>query len=103
MDRIRHDSVHFLLTQFHPQQAVEQTRKIAVLTFVSQYYNSFEKVKPGINPRFFNQNIEQKLPEKNISSTQAKASKRSANDSEPSIHQNAHLAFCCTRGMVSTA
>jgi len=32
-----------------------------------------ENVNPGINPRFFNQKIEQKLPEKKIPSTAAKA------------------------------
>jgi hypothetical protein len=40
--------------------------------------NSFEKESPGINPRFFNQKIEQKEPEKKIPSTAAKATKRYA-------------------------
>ena len=35
--------------------------------------NSLEKVNPGINPRFFSQNIAQKLLEKKMPSTQAKA------------------------------
>jgi hypothetical protein len=35
--------------------------------------NSFENVKPGINPLFFNQKIAQKLPEKKIPSTHANA------------------------------
>lgn len=33
--------------------------------------NSLEKVRPGIKPLFFNQNIAQKLPEKKIPSTAA--------------------------------
>ena len=35
--------------------------------------NSFENVNPGNIPRFFNQKIAQKAPEKNIPSTQANA------------------------------
>jgi hypothetical protein len=42
--------------------------------------NSFEKVKPGINPRFLSQNIAQNEPEKNIPSTAANATSLSAND-----------------------
>ncbi len=41
--------------------------------------NSFEKVNPGINDLFFNQKIEQKLPEKNIPSTALKATNLSLN------------------------
>jgi len=40
---------------------------------------SLEKVRPGIRPRFFSQKIEAKEPEKKISSTAAKATRRSAN------------------------
>jgi hypothetical protein len=35
--------------------------------------SSFEKQSPGIKPLFFNQKMEQKLPEKKIPSTAAKA------------------------------
>ena len=35
--------------------------------------NSFENVSPGISPRFFNQNILQNAPLKNIPSTHANA------------------------------
>ena len=35
--------------------------------------SSFEKVKPGINDLFFNQNMAQNEPEKKIPSTAAKA------------------------------
>jgi ribonucleotide reductase beta subunit family protein with ferritin-like domain len=44
----------------------------------SREINSLLKVKPGIKPRFFSQKIEQKLPEKKIPSTAAKATKRCA-------------------------
>ena len=44
----------------------------------SREINSLAKLKPGINPRFFSQKIEQKLPEKKMPSTAAKATKRSA-------------------------
>src|SRR5690606_29737348 len=54
--------------------------------------NSLEKVKPGINPLFFNQKIEQKAPEKKIPSTAAKAMRRSAKESD-SIQRNAQSAF----------
>jgi len=40
--------------------------------------NSLENDKPGIRPLFFNQNIEQKDPEKKIPSTAAKATNLSA-------------------------
>lgn len=39
--------------------------------------SSFEKVRPGIRPRFFSQKIEAKEPEKKIPSTAAKATTRS--------------------------
>jgi len=45
--------------------------------------NSFENVSPGISPRFFNQKIEQKAPEKKIPSIAAKATSLSAKDSFP--------------------
>jgi hypothetical protein len=35
--------------------------------------SSLEKVNPGIFPRFFSQKMAQKLPEKKMPSTQAKA------------------------------
>jgi len=40
--------------------------------------SSFEKVRPGISPLFLSQKIEQKLPEKKIPSTAAKATSLSA-------------------------
>nr|GMD37886.1 CPXV051A protein [Ipomoea batatas] len=70
----------------------------------SREINSFERrTTPASNRAFFSQNIAQKLPEKKIPSTQAKANKRSANDSEPSIQRRAHLAFFSTQGTVSIA
>jgi hypothetical protein len=42
--------------------------------------SSFEKVKPGIRPLFFSQKMAQKLPEKKIPSTHAKATSLTAND-----------------------
>ncbi len=41
--------------------------------------NSLLKVRPGINPLFFNQNIAAKEPEKNIPSTHANATSLSEN------------------------
>ena len=64
--------------------------------------NSFEKVSPGIRPRFFNQNIEQNAPLKNIPSTAAKAIKRSAKLGE-SIHFIAQSAFFLIAGKFSNA
>lgn len=43
----------------------------------SRLINSLEKVNPGIKLLFFNQKMEQKLPEKNIPSTAANATRRS--------------------------
>src|SRR5690606_16964539 len=68
----------------------------------SREINSFEKVKPGIKPRFFNQKIEQKLPEKKIPSTAAKAINLSAKESD-SIHFKAHSAFFLMAGKTSIA
>jgi hypothetical protein len=65
--------------------------------------SSFEKARPGIRPRFFNQKIEQKEPEKKMPSTAAKASSRSANESELLIQRRAQAAFFLTHGTVSTA
>jgi hypothetical protein len=55
--------------------------------------NSLEKVRPGIRFLFLSQNIEQKLPEKNIPSTALKATILSANEFESLIHFNAQPAF----------
>jgi len=60
--------------------------------------SSFENVNPGINDLFFNQNIAQKLPEKNIPSTAAKATILSANLFFLLIHFNAQLAFLLITG-----
>ncbi|MCL4166302.1 UNVERIFIED_CONTAM: hypothetical protein GTU68_032136, partial [Idotea baltica] len=64
--------------------------------------SSLEKVNPGINPLFFNQKIEQKLPEKKIPSTAAKAINLSAKF-PLSIHFKAHSAFFFTGSKVSIA
>jgi len=55
--------------------------------------SSLEKVRPGINYLFFNQKIAQKLPEKKIPSTEAKAISLSAKLSVPLIHCIAQAAF----------
>jgi hypothetical protein len=61
--------------------------------------SSFENVKPGIKPRFFNQNIDAKAPEKNIPSTAAKATNLSPNDVLLSeIHLHAQSAFFAMQG-----
>jgi len=62
----------------------------------SREINSFEKVRPGMRPRFFSQKIAQKLPEKNMPSIAAKAMSLSAKQSEELIHLNAHSAFSLT-------
>jgi hypothetical protein len=62
--------------------------------------SSFEKVSPGIIPLFFIQNIEQKLPEKKIPSTAAKATSLSAYELSSPIHFIAHSAFLAITGMV---
>ena len=68
----------------------------------SRLINSLLNVNPGIKPRFFNQKIEQKDPEKKIPSTAAKAINRSAK--EPLfIHRKAQSAFSPTQGIVSIA
>jgi hypothetical protein len=56
-------------------------------------------VSPGISPRFFNQNIAQKLPEKNIPSTAANAISLSAKLLVELIHFKAQSAFYFTEGM----
>ena len=70
----------------------------------SRDISSFENVKPGIKPRFFNQNIAQNEPEKKIPSTAAKATSLCAN--EPFFlesHLRAHSPFFLTDGTVSSA
>jgi hypothetical protein len=57
-----------------------------------------------MSPRFFNQKMEAKLPEKNIPSTAAKATTRSAKlASSSAIQDKAQSAFFLTHGMVSMA
>ena len=45
----------------------------------SRLINSFENVNPGIKPRFFNQKMAAKEPEKKMPSTQAKATSLTRN------------------------
>jgi hypothetical protein len=66
--------------------------------------SSLLKVRPGINPRFFNQKIAAKLPEKKIPSTAAKATILSPNVAVSfAIHLRAQSAFFFTHGNVSIA
>lgn len=80
-----------------------------ILFFKYQHTSSLEissllKVKPGINPLFFNQNNAAKLPEKNIPSTAANATNLSPKVALLSlIHLRAQSAFFFTHGMVSIA
>lgn len=63
-----------------------------------------ESLPTGIRPRFFNQKIEQKEPEKKMPSTAAKAIKRSAKDAYlRSHHRSAQRALRRTQGTVSMA
>jgi hypothetical protein len=61
--------------------------------------SSLLKVSPGIKPRFFNQNIAQKLPEKNIPSTAANAISLSEKLLVELIHFKAQSALHFTEGM----
>ena len=54
--------------------------------------SSFEKVRPGISPRFLSQKMEQKEPEKKMPSTTAKAMRRSAKHLDSEIQRTAQLA-----------
>jgi hypothetical protein len=56
-----------------------------------------------MRPLFFNQKTAQKLPEKKIPSTQAKATILSAKVLSEPIHLRAHSAFYATDGIVSIA
>lgn len=65
--------------------------------------SSLLKANPGKSPRFFNQKMEQKEPEKKIPSTAAKATSLSPNGLSLPIHLMAHSAFFFTQGMVAIA
>ena len=52
--------------------------------------SSFEKVRPGMSPRFFSQKMAQKEPEKKMPSTAAKATSLSANGELALIQFMAH-------------
>jgi hypothetical protein len=69
----------------------------------SREISSFEKVRPGMSPRFLSQKIAQKLPEKKIPSIAAKATSLSAKHSDELIHLNAHSALSLTLAMLSMA
>jgi hypothetical protein len=61
---------------------------------VAAYQLIAEAPSPGIKPRFFSQKMAQKEPEKNIPSTAANATMRSAKLAEvESHHFSAHSAF----------
>ena len=68
----------------------------------SREISSFEKVSPGINPRFLSQNIDANDPEKKIPSTDANAMILSAYEALL-IQFKAHCAFFFTAGTVSIA
>ena len=73
-------------------------------TASSRLMSSLEKVRPGIRPRFFNQNIAANDPEKKIPSTTAKATSLVAKEARRSfIHFRAQSAFFLITGIVSTA
>ena len=66
--------------------------------------SSLLNVSPGMMPLFFNQKIAANEPEKNIPSTAAKATTRSAYVAFLSaIHLRAQSAFFLTHGIVSIA
>jgi hypothetical protein len=52
--------------------------------------SSLLKVSPGMSPRFFNQKIAQKLPEKKMPSMAANATSLSAKLAPEFIHLRAH-------------
>ena len=61
--------------------------------------SSLLNVRPGINPRFFSQKIEQKAPEKNIPSMHANAINRVKNELRLSfIHRKAQSALFFIQG-----
>lgn len=85
-------------------QCEQMTSKVCVESFISTVVNikvshyllisSFEKVSPGIRPRFFNQKMAANAPEKKIPSTAAKAHSRSGKVASLSeIHFKAQSAF----------
>lgn len=66
--------------------------------------SSFEKVRPGMIPLFFNQNIAANEPEKNIPSTAANAIRRCLKLAVLlSIQVKAHFAFFSIHEMVEIA
>ena len=70
----------------------------------SRLISSLLKQSPGIRPRFFNQKMAQKEPEKNMPSTAANAIMRSAKLTVvESHHLSAHCAFRWTQGTVLIA
>ena len=68
----------------------------------SREISSFEKVKPGMRPRFFSQKMEQNAPLKKMPSTAAKAINRSAKEGEE-IQRKAQSAFFLMASKVSMA
>jgi hypothetical protein len=63
--------------------------------------SSFEKVKPGMRPRFLSQKMDANDPEKNIPSTAAKATRRSAKvESLSAIQRRAHSALALMQGTI---
>ena len=93
-----HDSVSLLISFEYRRHAKSQCSPS------SQLISSLLKQSPGIIPRFFNQKMAQKEPEKNMPSTAANAIMRSAKlAAAESHHLSAHCAFRWTQGTVSIA
>ena len=71
-------------------------RSLTVCVPSSRLINSFEKVRPGIKPRFFNQKTAAKDPEKKMPSTQAKPISRVRKGWKP------HSQLFMRQGMAET-
>ena len=92
------NSLIFVLFTFFNNLLYNNTAN-SVCSASSREISSFENVRPGNNPRFFNQKILQNAPEKNIPSTQANATKRVAKLLRLSpIHFFAQSAFFFIQG-----
>ena len=67
----------------------------------SREMSSFEKVNPGMRPRFFSQKMDANDPEKKIPSTAANATRRSAKvEFLSAIQRRAHSALALMQGTV---
>ena len=92
-----HNLLNRVFVRFKFKHIEQFDRKLLVESLISAY-KFVTETETREKTRFLSQKMAQKLPEKNIPSTHAKARRRSLNGLDASNHFIAHLAFFSIHG-----